>query len=236
MRLLCLQHVAFEGLAAIGDWSDRRQLEIVMHRADSPIESWPDLDEFEGYVILGGPMGVHDVDRCPWLLHEKAVIAEIIQSQKPVLGLCLGAQLLAESLGASISQNPVKEIGWFPVTATTAAQRRDWPAEFPAFHWHGETFGLPKGAMLLGASEACATQGFIAGPVMGWQFHLEMTVEAAKNLYQHCALEVEEAIQDPRHQTTVVAAEQSLAETENFQSAQELLFHQLDQHFSVPGN
>lgn len=138
------------------------------------------LGDAAGLVILGGPMGVADQDRCPFLTDEIALIGDALALGAPVLGICLGGQLLAHALGAPVGRAPRPEIGWFPLRLTEAArQDRLWaalPSPCPAFHWHADAFGLPPGAALLADSELTPCQAFRSGAnVYGLQCHLEVT-------------------------------------------------------------
>jgi GMP synthase-like glutamine amidotransferase len=138
---------------------------------------------------MGGPMSVNDEDKFPWLVSDKQFIREAINSGKPVLGICLGAQLIASAMGAKIYRNHVKEIGWFPIYGTSPNDTPlfSFPPSMTVFHWHGETFDLPKGATLLAKSDGCENQAFQIGKsVIGLQFHLETTPEAARELVTHC--------------------------------------------------
>ena len=136
---------------------------------------------------MGGPMGVYDESVYPWLAEEKAFIKQIIAQNKPVLGICLGAQLIAEVLGAHVRKNDQREIGFFPLTG----DGKIFPAEFMAFHWHGDTFGIPDGAVHLASSAACKNQAFIyRDKVLALQFHLETTDESLLSLYEHCQNEI----------------------------------------------
>jgi GMP synthase-like glutamine amidotransferase len=194
MRIRCLQHVPFEGPAGIADWAADRghALEIIpLHEGAEP----PETGSFDWLVVMGGPMGVADEARYPWLAPEKAFIADAIAAGKTVVGVCLGAQLIAEALGARVYPNGEKEIGWMPVELTDAGRASPvlgfLPPSFPVFHWHGDTFDLPAGAVHLARSGPCANQAFsYDGRVLGLQFHLESTLESVAAIVEQCADEI----------------------------------------------
>ncbi|WP_410483306.1 type 1 glutamine amidotransferase [Teredinibacter sp. KSP-S5-2] len=139
-------------------------------------------------------MSVHDERQYPWLVEEKKAIGTVIQSSKKVLGVCLGAQLIATALGAEVKPNREKEIGWFPINKLKISSNK-WNQVLPdailAFHWHGETFAIPDGAEAIYSSEACQNQGFIFGEnVIALQFHLETTETLAQSLIEQCGDEL----------------------------------------------
>jgi GMP synthase-like glutamine amidotransferase len=145
---------------------------------------------------MGGPMGVHDDERYPYLAEEKTVIKKAVESGKIVMGICLGAQLIAHVLGAGVSKNTHREIGWFPITlfpeARTTLISPCFPERFEVFHWHGDRFEIPPGAVHLACSDACYNQGFVIGnTVFGFQFHLETTLESAMALIENCGNELD---------------------------------------------
>jgi GMP synthase-like glutamine amidotransferase len=191
MRVHVLQHVPFEGLGSILPWLQSRNATITTTRFFAA-PSLPSLHDFDVLVALGGPMSVNDENELPWLREEKRFVAEAVRSEKPVLGICLGAQLMASSLGARVYPGPNKEIGWFPIFATErGAGTFDFPDMTDAFHWHGETFDLPAGAVHLAKSEACLHQAFqIGSRAIGLQFHLETTPESADAIITHCGHEL----------------------------------------------
>jgi len=203
MRAHCLQHVPFEGPGAIGDWLMARGAVLTLSRLDLPEPCWPQLDDFDLLVVMGGPMSVNDEAVLPWLVREKALIREAIEAGKAVLGVCLGAQLMASSLGARVGPAAEKEIGWFPVAAAPLLPPGafKFPSSVTVFHWHGETFDLPHGAVRLAGSEVCENQAFQLGErVIGLQFHLETTPESAAELVRHCGHELVDGpwVQDAR--------------------------------------
>ncbi len=186
-----LQHVPFEGPAAIADWAAARGIGVTvrhLYRGD-PL---PEPHEFAMLAIMGGPMSANDEATLPWLAPEIARVGEAIASDKIVLGVCLGAQIIAKTLGAKVYGAAQKEIGWFPVRAGAAhALFEGLPDAFMAFHWHGETFDLPEKAERLASSPVTANQAFAVGrKVLGLQFHMEATRESVNALVDHAAEEI----------------------------------------------
>jgi GMP synthase-like glutamine amidotransferase len=192
MRAHYLQHVPFEGLGSIEHWLETAGFAITCTQFFHPL-TLPAVQEIDLLVVMGGPMSVNDETAFPWLVAEKTFIREVIEAGKPVLGICLGAQLIASAMGARVYANPQKEIGWFPITGVASHDRSlfGFPASMDVFHWHGETFDLPVGATLLAQSEACRHQAFQLGSsVIGLQFHLETTTESARQIVTHCREEL----------------------------------------------
>ena len=192
MRIHHLQHVEFEGLGSIESHlltQGHTLTSTHLYRGDS----LPELDSFDALMVMGGPMGVADVTDYPWLEAELALIGRAIEEGKKVLGICLGAQLIAAALGARVYRHRCPEIGWWEVTATAAAVERGLlPEACLPFHWHGDTFDLPDGALLLASSEACSNQAFLYRErVLGLQFHLETTPASARALINHCGDEID---------------------------------------------
>lgn len=192
MRAHYFQHVPFEGLGSIEPWLDSAGYEITFTRFyDSA--TLPDVEKVDLLIVMGGPMSVNDEFEHPWLIAEKKFIRDMIESGKPVLGICLGAQLIASAMGARIYKNHVKEIGWFPIHGVRShnASLFNFPPSADVFHWHGETFDLPKDATLIARSEACENQAFqIGSAVIGLQFHLETTQSSARDMVLHCGDEL----------------------------------------------
>jgi GMP synthase-like glutamine amidotransferase len=188
MRAHYFQHVPFEGLGSIEPWLETAGYEITNTRFFESAEL-PDLKKIDLLIVMGGPMSANDEDEFPWLVSEKKFIGEAIHAGKPVLGICLGAQLIAGAAGARVYRNHVKEIGWFPVCGIPSNDSSifRFPPSLKVFHWHGETFDLPSGAILLAKSDGCENQAFQIGKsVIGLQFHLETTPEAAQEIVSHC--------------------------------------------------
>lgn len=194
MRIHSFLHAPFEGLGTIPQWAALRGHEVSATRfyAGDPL---PRLDDIDFLLIMGGPMNVYEVAAYPWLVHETRLIDEAIRDDKAVLGICLGAQLVAHVLGARVFRNPHKEIGWLPVEVSERDGEiglfRGVPKQFIAFHWHGDAFETPPGADRLAKSEACEHQAFsYAGKVVGLQFHLEVDKSCVEQLVEHCADEL----------------------------------------------
>lgn len=192
MQVHVFQHVPFEGLGSIATLLEQRQAGVGFTRFYEPAARLPALAEVDCLIVLGGPMSVNDEEELPWLRQEKRFISEAIADGKAVLGICLGAQLIASALGARVYPGPEKEIGWFPILAEPVGVGTfAFPASVQVFHWHGETFDLPAGAVRLAASAACRNQAFQLGDrVLGLQFHLETTPESAAAILTHCADEL----------------------------------------------
>jgi len=186
-----LQHVPFEGLGSIRTWLDKQGFSITTTHFYRD-ETLPDIKQIDFLIIMGGPMSVNDEIDYPWLAKEKQFIRKAVDMQIPVLGICLGAQLIASAAGARVFANHQKEIGWFPVHAVNiSADCFCFPATCTVFHWHGETFDLPDHALLLASSNACSHQAFqIGANAIGLQFHLETTEESAAAMIDNCGSEL----------------------------------------------
>jgi GMP synthase-like glutamine amidotransferase len=183
------------------------------------------MDDFDLLVIMGGPMNIYEYEKYPWLKEEKMFIKETISAGKAVLGICLGAQLIADVLKATVSKNKYKEIGWFPVFTikperSENALLKGIPEKFTAFHWHGDTFDLPEGAARLFESEACKNQGFVyKNRVIGLQFHLEMSNRTIENVIKNCKDELIEG--------TYIQSEAEMLDKDSFLTESKLLMFRI---------
>ncbi|WP_051719086.1 type 1 glutamine amidotransferase [Hymenobacter sp. IS2118] len=176
-----------EGPGHAADWLAAHGHTLTFTKLFEPNPVFPVLADFDGLLILGGAMSVHDEAAFPWLVAEKSFIREALRAGKITLAICLGAQLVAEALGGEVRPNHAPEIGFWTVRFSVKSLEhpllRGWPEKAALLHWHHDTFTVPPGAMRVGMSAATATQGFVWGDgVIGLQFHPEMTVEMVEQL------------------------------------------------------
>lgn len=230
MKIHCLQHVEYEGPACIPEWAASHGYHCSTTRLDLK-EDLPVPDDFDLLIILGGPMSVYLEDRWPWMLQERRMIRQAIDSGKVVLGICLGAQLIAAELGGSVEANGEKEIGWFDIELTTEAEQSLLggllPNKLTAFHWHGDRYDPPSGAVRLAYSDACNEQAFQYGDrVLGLQFHLEATPGWVDTL----ARRDEDQLVDAAY---IQTRQQMLSPVEKFARANELMKKILDRLVDV---
>jgi GMP synthase (glutamine-hydrolysing) len=208
--VLVLQHAASEGLGTIEDALRASGYEFKYLRtfAGDSIPSNP--DGAPALVIMGGPMGVYEYGQYPFLRQEMKLIESFLKAGKPILGICLGSQLLAAALGAEVKKGPRKEIGWYGIQLSKNAANdplwRGQPDFFTAYHWHGDIFELPKAAMPLASSDLTALQAFRYGAsAYGLLFHMEVTSDQVQNMLSEFAGEIkEEKLNGPEilHQST----------------------------------
>jgi GMP synthase-like glutamine amidotransferase len=181
MNVLIIKHVDIEGPGLIEYCLNQRRLPYQVLCLDSDARL-PRPEGFTHIILLGGPMNVYEEDRYPFLKDEDLFIKEAVQRGKFILGICLGAQLIAKALGAKVFKAPVKEIGWFDVSLTEIGLQdplfSDLPKTFPVFQWHEDTFEIPRSAKLIATSSSVHHQAFrYADNAYGLQFHLEVTEE-----------------------------------------------------------
>ena len=222
LRIHALYHVDFEELSYIKQWADNRGHRITVTRfyENDPL---PAQDSFDWLVVMGGPMSIHDESDFQWLADEKTFIQQSINDGKTVIGVCLGAQLIADSLGAKVAPSGIKEVGWLPIQLTEQGLAHpllaDLPRnEFTVFHWHGDGFECPKGATPIATSHTWANQGFIYQTpkhaeldtwVIGWQCHFEVTNKSMVDMVSHGQTYIQEAMID--YPDSVQAADEILA-------------------------
>lgn len=224
MRVQILQHVPFEGIGSMAEWFQARGADVRYTRFFEANAQLPEPASCDLIVAMGGPMSVNDEAELPWLIAEKAFIRRAIDAGVAVLGVCLGAQLIASAVGARVYPNPVAEIGWFAVwrAESVGDDCFVFPDRVELLHWHGETFELPAGARLLASSEACRHQAFQLGRrVIGLQCHPEMTPQIVADLLAECADEL-------RPGQWVQAPEQLAAEPRTYVPGNVLMARLLD--------
>ena len=186
MNVHILQHVPFEDIGSMANWLARHGARQTRTRFfDDP--TLPPVRGLDLVIAMGGPMSVNDGGRYPWLVAEKRFLATAIEHGVAVVGICLGAQLIASALGSRVYVNEQKEIGWFPIQGEKPREHTfTFPDACTVFHWHGETFELPAGAHRLASSAACRNQAFQLGRnVVGLQFHLETTETSLDSIIVH---------------------------------------------------
>jgi GMP synthase-like glutamine amidotransferase len=177
MEILVFQHHPLEGLGTIKHWLESQQAAITYHKFYNEGRAIPDIDNYDALIIMGGPMSVNDEAKHPWIVDEIKTIKRAINNQKKILGICLGAQLIAKSLGAPVGPNPYKEIGLHPISSVHGSNNDIFmfPNRLNVIHWHSQTFDIPMNASHIARSEACTNQGFQMGKnIIGLQFHLEL--------------------------------------------------------------
>ena len=211
MRVHYLQHVSFEDPGFILPWLQARGHQVTSTLLFQPDARLPLPDDIDALVVMGGPMGIYDEHDYPWLAGEKAFLRDCLAAGKYVLGICLGAQLLADALGARVHPASHKEIGWFPVyTLPPVARGTTMPSWLPSvfrdhpvvFHWHGDQFDIPPGAADILRTDANTSQAFQWNPrVVGLQFHPEITPTLLDEMVRHGAPEL--AAPGPYIQTLV---------------------------------
>jgi GMP synthase-like glutamine amidotransferase len=182
MTILISRHVAHEGPGYFATFLERHGIAYRVVKIDENEALPPSIAGFSALVLMGGPMSVND--DLPWIPPALSLIREAIDAGKPVLGHCLGGQLISKALGGVVTANPVREIGWLPVRRAHNPQADAWlgdlPDEFDLFHWHGETFSIPLGATRILSSAACANQGFVLDGALALQCHVEMTADLVR--------------------------------------------------------
>jgi GMP synthase-like glutamine amidotransferase len=189
LRIHYLQHVEYEGLGSIEEWISSSGHSLTSTRFfESP--ELPAISDFDMLIIMGGGMSVNNEKQYPWLADEKKFIRQAIDSDKTVLGICLGSQLISSALGAKVYSNNEKEIGWFDIEFTSFAKSDklffDMGSRLKVLHWHGDTFDLPEKAVHLAYSKGCKNQAYLyRDRVLALQFHLESTFNSLQEMIEH---------------------------------------------------
>jgi len=218
-------HVPFEGPGIILDWIGEKGHKLHYTRFYQG-DALPEASTVDLLIIMGGPMDVFDFHMHAWMEEEIAWVKEFINLGKPVLGICLGAQIVAAALGEEVYPGPHKEIGWhnlqfFPALGDYKIFK-DLPTTRKVFHWHGDTFNIPEGATRIAVSQAFPHQGFFYdNKVVALQFHLEVTPKSVRELVENCR---DELVDGPHIQSE----KEILSEQNYFQSNQEVLYQILD--------
>lgn len=223
MNIHYFQHVPFEGLGVIEDWL---KTNAITPTATKFFEnnSLPNEEDVDALIVMGGPMGVYDTDKFSWLLPEKEFIQKIIEANKPVLGICLGAQFIASALGAKVYKG-TREIGWYPIEKIRGGTYFGaLPDELTVLHWHGDTFDLPEGALRLAQTSATPNQAFEYKNTLALQFHFEMGPQHVVTMVEKCADELDGS-------QYVQTAEEILVNNGHFETNRRIMFGILDQLF-----
>ena len=192
------RHAQTEGPGYLADFLDRKHIPWCLIRIDAGDVLPVSVDDFSGLVFMGGPMSVND--ELPWIQPVLELIREAVGRDIPVLGHCLGGQLMSKALGGVVSANPIKEIGWGAIEVASHATARRWfgdTREFEGFHWHGETFSLPAGATHLLSSRYCENQAFALGKHLAFQCHIEMNADMVREWCKVGADELSAAASSP---------------------------------------
>lgn len=186
MNIHILQHVSYEGIAGIESWIKKKNHTISETKFFNNYKL-PELSKIDVLIVMGGPMGVYDEYKFPWLIEEKKYLERALENNKTIIGICLGSQLLADVLGAKVYKNKHKEIGWFDISFTNEIKKngcfKDADETMTVFHWHGDTFDLPKDSTKVASSSITKNQGFLFNDnVIGLQFHIESNCQSIQKL------------------------------------------------------
>jgi GMP synthase-like glutamine amidotransferase len=221
------RHAVLEGPGYLAEFLDARAIPWRLIAIDANEAVPQSISAYSGLVFMGGPMSVND--DLPWIEQELKLIREAAAKNLPMLGHCLGGQLISSALGGVVSKNPVKEIGWGRVQVADNEAAHRWFGDlktFEAFHWHGETFALPEGAVHLLSSEHCVNQGYAIGPHLALQCHIEMTAEMISGWCAVGTDEIAAAIDSPAVQTAEEMRQQATLKLPQLHAVAERLYTQ----------
>lgn len=187
-----IRHSLTEGPGHFATFLEHNSLPWELIRIDAGDSLPMAPDRFSGLCLMGGPMSVND--ELPWIPPLLDLIRQTMASNRPVIGHCLGGQLMSKALGGRVTRNAAKEIGWHPVSIVQSPDAQQWFGDmtgFESFHWHGETFSIPAGATRILQSVACTNQAFVLGKHLGMQCHVEMSAEMIREWCRSGAGEIE---------------------------------------------
>lgn len=197
------RHFPTEGPGYFATYLERHSIAWQLVRLDAGDAVPESVDRFSGLAFMGGPMSVNDP--LPWIAPVLDIIRSAAARDYPLLGHCLGGQLIAKALGGVVTRAPVKEIGWGDVTLADTPLAREWfsglPPTFPSFHWHGETFSIPSPATCILSSAWCENQGFVLGNTLALQCHIEMTEDLVRTWCEAGEREIQRSKDSPGVQT-----------------------------------
>ena len=224
-EVLISRHVENEGPGYLADFLDTRKIPYHVVKLDQNEPLPKSIDRISGLVLMGGPMSVND--NLPWIPETISLIRKALDADVPVLGHCLGGQLICKAMNGSVKRSSVREIGWHPVTALENPAARAWfnglPPEFEAFHWHGETFSIPAGATRILQSRDCINQAFAIDGTLAMQCHVEMTTAMVESWAQAAGKELDDA--SPTVQTAEAMTADLRTRVPKLQSIAERIYH-----------
>ena len=200
--VVVFRHAQCEGAGYLGVFLNQHAIPWREVRIDLGEEIPTSVKEYSGLVFMGGPMSVND--HLPWIPHATRLILKAYDADVPVIGHCLGGQLMSKALGAEVTKNPVEEIGWGQVLVHENKDAKKWfgqTKQFLGFHWHGETFSLPDGATRLLSSQYCLNQAYAIGKHLAMQCHIEVTGDLVQKWYQCWESQVEASSRSPAVQS-----------------------------------
>jgi GMP synthase-like glutamine amidotransferase len=227
LPIAIFRHVAYEGPGYLAEFLDARNIPHQLIAIDQGDAVPLSANAYSGLVFMGGPMSVND--DLPWIAQSCGLIRDAVARDVPVLGHCLGAQLISKALGGEVTRNPIKEIGWEEVSIADNDAARFWFDDikgFDAFHWHGETFSLPQGAIRLLSSRYCVNQGYAIGKHLALQCHIEMTDEMIALWCEAGADEIAAAIDSPGVQSAQLMRQQAAEKLPQLQAIAGRLYTQ----------
>ena len=225
LKIHCIMHVPYEGPGIIADWIEKKNHSLTYTKFYAEA-SLPDASDIHMLVIMGGPMNVFDYHIYPWVEEEIEWVGAFIQSGKPVIGICLGAQIIAAALEAEVYPGTQKEIGWHSLQFLPSVGEymiwKEHPGTRKVFQWHGDTFDIPENTIHIASSPAFPSQGYIfEKQVVALQFHLEVTHKGVQDLIENCKDEIVPA-------AYIQSADAMIADTKHYKSNQQLMFQLLD--------